>query len=593
MMTGRLDKRRREGGSNELQPTARNQERRTKRKDAEEQEGEEEEASDSTNSYSTGSSYSPTTNSTPSPPNSPPSFHPPQLIIVNGKLIDTRSKNNEDSKELSKPRKYVCHWEGCHKSYTKPVRLEEHLRSHTNERPFSCPSCPAAYRRETHLNAHMRMHLPESSRPFLCGWQDPASETIASTSTSLADPPGACERRFWTQQHLKIHQENVHQGKKGTVKLRCEHCPKEFLKHRALRAHVLEAHCPPGTKPYMCPHPNCGFSFENPSRLRKHQRTHDPFRYTCVHEDCLNNPLISIEQRSFSSWTDLQRHTRDSHPFRCPDTGCSRNKKPFKSLRSLKHHLQQFHPPPQQQQHVEEPDTLMISPGILGASTRNTGSFICTQYPPCDRAYKSARALQRHVNLIHLIDRHRSCSFPDCSFSSAFPSGLAKHIKSKHPTAEDPASSSSAPLPKRPKLTRVQKITQIDLLTGIGYSHPQPAEVGNNHTQASSFRKFACPFLQLHQYPHNRETRSEVSAEGGPNSQSEPPTQAMGNIANQNNPHEHHHSNNEEGRAEETVGTGEKCLFRFNRLYDIQRHLKSHHSLTVERDTLRDFFGLA
>ncbi|KNZ58419.1 hypothetical protein VP01_1932g1 [Puccinia sorghi] len=123
-----------------------NQQRLTRRKYPEKQEGEEEEdeeqeeeeeeASESANSaysHSAGSSYSPTTNSTPSPPGSPSSSHPPQLIIVNGKLIDTRSKSNENLKELSKPRKYLCHWEGCHKSYTKPVRLEEHLRSHTNE----------------------------------------------------------------------------------------------------------------------------------------------------------------------------------------------------------------------------------------------------------------------------------------------------------------------------------------------------------------------------------------------------------------------------------------------------------------------------
>ncbi|KAA1066863.1 Strongly-conserved Zn-finger binding protein (TFIIIA) [Puccinia graminis f. sp. tritici] len=576
--------------------------RKTKRKqpDSEPDSESESESERSSTTPETASSYSATTSESDSgsctdsdqEPSSPPS-HLPQLVIINGKLIDSRNKQADQLPQQGarKQRKYFCHWEGCQKSYTKPVRLEEHVRSHTNERPFGCPTCPAAYRRETHLTAHMRMHLPESSRPLLCGWQAAtlaSSSSSSSTTTSTASPE-ACPRRFWTQQQLRIHRENVHEGKKGQPKLRCDHCPQEFLKHRALRAHLLDAHCPQGTKPYMCPHPNCGFSFANPSRLRKHERTHEPNRYTCVHHDCLNNPSLSLQQRSFSSWTDLQRHTRDSHPFRCPEQDCSRNKKPFKSLRSLKQHLQVYHPPAQpHREGEEEEEEPMTAPGILASSARNTGAFICTQYPPCTRAYKSARALQRHVNLIHLIDRHTSCPFPGCSFSSAFPSGLAKHIKSKHPSQDPALPSSSAPLPKRSKLTRVQKLAQIDVLTGIGYSDPLPPDTNNKLIQ-STFRKFACPFFKLnithhsdphHHHPHSAESE-EISVQAPqPNQKDTTLNSAPG------------HPNPTEKNELDGDRSTEKCLFRFNRIYDIQRHLNSHHSLTVDRETLKDFFGV-
>ncbi|KAA1080372.1 Strongly-conserved Zn-finger binding protein (TFIIIA) [Puccinia graminis f. sp. tritici] len=121
-----------------------------------------------------------------------------------------------------------------------------------------------------------------------------SSSSSSSTTTSTASPE-ACPRRFWTQQQLRIHRENVHEGKKGQPKLRCDHCPQEFLKHRALRAHLLDAHCPQGTKPYMCPHPNCGFSFANPSRLRKHERTHEPT------DTLASITTVSITQASRSS----------------------------------------------------------------------------------------------------------------------------------------------------------------------------------------------------------------------------------------------------------------------------------------------------
>lgn len=42
-------------------------------------------------------------------------------IIINGKIV------------FGEKKKYVCTFEGCGKSYTKPCRLEEHERTHTGE----------------------------------------------------------------------------------------------------------------------------------------------------------------------------------------------------------------------------------------------------------------------------------------------------------------------------------------------------------------------------------------------------------------------------------------------------------------------------
>lgn len=95
------------------------------------------------------SDYHPSRSSSrPSSPAIINSSHP-QLIIIDGRLIlDSRKPQPRPSclsSDLNQPlvlggsnetkgkKKYVCQWDGCQKSYTKPIRLEEHIRSHTNE----------------------------------------------------------------------------------------------------------------------------------------------------------------------------------------------------------------------------------------------------------------------------------------------------------------------------------------------------------------------------------------------------------------------------------------------------------------------------
>lgn len=100
--------------------------------------------------------------------------------------------------------RYSCTWEGCTKTYTRPVRLAEHMRSHTGERPFVCtyPDCSASYLRETHLAAHIRTHKNDEDKPLGCEEE-------------------GCDKRFWTNQHLKRHIKLVHENGKGSYPVCC------------------------------------------------------------------------------------------------------------------------------------------------------------------------------------------------------------------------------------------------------------------------------------------------------------------------------------------------------------------------------------
>ncbi|KAF8440578.1 hypothetical protein BGX38DRAFT_1273041 [Terfezia claveryi] len=73
----------------------------------------------------------------------------------------------------------------CTAAFSRPCRLNEHMNTHTDTRPFICPHCGSAFYRQTHLYTHIKQ-THKQIRSHTC-------------------PHPECGKTFTTRQHLNRH----------------------------------------------------------------------------------------------------------------------------------------------------------------------------------------------------------------------------------------------------------------------------------------------------------------------------------------------------------------------------------------------------
>ena len=67
-----------------------------------------------------------------------------------------------------------------------PLTLVRHADAY--QRPHVCPYCAQSYIRPTHLTAHLRTHMSEEAKRYVCSVE-------------------GCGKRFWTGTHARRHEE--------------------------------------------------------------------------------------------------------------------------------------------------------------------------------------------------------------------------------------------------------------------------------------------------------------------------------------------------------------------------------------------------
>ncbi|KAF5280818.1 hypothetical protein FQA39_LY17965 [Lamprigera yunnana] len=162
----------------------------------------------------------------------------------------------------------------CLKSFKWYSSLTNHIKTHSEERPFKCGECSKCFKSLKILNSHTSTHSGVLYQCDIC-FKDFKAKHRLELHKSRHDSKfdafcSMCSQGFYSRQDLNEHLLKVHNNKL----FNCEICEKPFKQRQFLKAH-MQSHSVDysSVKEHKCE--LCGKAYKYKTSLMRHIRVHN------------------------------------------------------------------------------------------------------------------------------------------------------------------------------------------------------------------------------------------------------------------------------------------------------------------------------
>ncbi|KAJ8041197.1 hypothetical protein HOLleu_11940 [Holothuria leucospilota] len=309
-------------------------------------------------------------------------------------------KGRRSSDGSKKSGKLKCTY--CGSSFTKNFDLQQHIRSHTGEKPFQCIVCGRAFAQKSNVKKHMQTH-----KVWPGGKEDTLPKTliqkIGSTEDKDRESPAVVVEKGLGDVHLGADQKTYLYIDNSYV---CKFCEEKFKSYFQLKSHMTVHK---DLQVYKCVVQTCDEVFKDMDKFIEHTKTHDKeLVYRC--RTC---------NKQFSTLYDLGVHqySHSLYPNQGPkaavkDFKCSECNTKYASPEALEHHIKTSshnYPCPECKK-VFSCERFLRRHLISHAAV---GQFTCEV---CNKSFKTEYYLRSHI-LIHTGDNPFQCDVCQSAFN--------------------------------------------------------------------------------------------------------------------------------------------------------------------------------